>query len=209
MNKGLFLSVEGIDGSGKTTTIGALDKRLVDEGYRTLLLREPGGTAIGEDVRRILLDPRHADMDPLCELLLFAAARAQLVAGVIRPALAAGMVVICDRFTDSTLAYQGSGRGLDLDMIRRVNRIATGGLLPQRTLLLDLDPELAACRLVGREGAGPDRIDAESRAFAERVRAGYLALAREESDRIVTIAADQPIPIVVDRMQEILREDLP
>ncbi|MDI9469342.1 MAG: dTMP kinase [Bacillota bacterium] len=209
MREGLFLSVEGIDGSGKTTAIGELDRRLVDAGYRTLLLREPGGTAIGEDVRKTLLDPRHGDMDPLCELLLFAAARAQLVAGVVRPALAAGMVVICDRFTDSTLAYQGYGRGLDLDMIRRVNRIATGGLMPRRTLLLDLDPELAACRLVGRPGAGPDRIDAENRAFAERVRAGYLTLAREESDRIVTIAADRSIREVVDRMHETLREDLP
>ncbi len=209
MREGLFLSVEGIDGSGKTTAIGELERRLIGAGYRTLLLREPGGTEIGEDVRRILLDPRHADMDPLCELLLFAAARAQLVAGIIRPALAEGMVVICDRFTDSTIAYQGCGRGLDLGMIRRVNRIATGGLMPRRTLLLDLDPELAAARLVGREGAGPDRIDAEDRAFAGRVRAGYLALAREESDRIVTIAADQPIRIVVDRMHETLREDLP
>lgn len=209
MREGLFLSVEGIDGSGKTTAIGELERRLIGAGYRTLLLREPGGTEIGEDVRRILLDPRHADMDPLCELLLFAAARAQLVAGIIRPALAEGMVVICDRFTDSTIAYQGCGRGLDLGMIRRVNWIATGGLMPRRTLLLDLDPELAAARLVGREGAGPDRIDAEDRAFAGRVRAGYLALAREESDRIVTIAADQPIRIVVDRMHETLREDLP
>lgn len=208
MNRGLFLSVEGIDGSGKTTAIAGLATRLRDAGYRVRILREPGGTEIGEGIREILLDHRHRRMDPTCELLLFAAARAELTASVIRPALEGGEVVICDRFIDSTLAYQGYGRGLDRDMIRRLNESATGGLRPTRTLLLDLEPEEAAARMRGRVDEAPDRIDQESQSFVRRVREGYLTIAREETDRIVRIAAEAPIDDVIDAMYRCLKEDL-
>jgi len=151
--------------------------------------REPGGTPVAEGIRALLLDPA-LEPGAVAEALLMEAARADLVATVIRPALASGRVVLCDRYTDSTLAYQGAGRGLDLELLREWNRVATGGLEPDLTLLFDLDPELGLSRRTGAAGV-PNRLDREPLAFHTRVRAQYLALARAEPGRFAVIAAAQ------------------
>lgn len=205
--RGRFLSIEGIDGSGKTTTINRLAEAIEADGYDLLILREPGGTAVGERVRSILLDEVHAGMDGLCELFLFAAARAELTAKVIRPKLDAGSVVICDRFIDSTVAYQGYGRGVDREQIQRINEVATGGLKPDRTFLLDLDPAVASKRLAGRTDQAQDRLDQEDMSFRRSVREGYLALADSEPERIVRIDANRSTDEVVSEILKVLRED--
>jgi dTMP kinase len=182
-DRGLFISLEGGEGSGKSTLAGALAPRLEERGYGVCLTREPGGTELGREVQRILEGGRAPT--PLAELLLFAADRAQHVHQVIAPALAAGKIVVCDRFADSTLAYQGFGRGLDVGLIRRLNDEATGDLKPHVTLLLDVAPEVG----LAREGAQLDVTGRESLEFHERVREGFLALAREEPERFVVIDA--------------------
>jgi len=154
-------------------------------------VREPGGTPIGEEIRALLLDPRHREMAPRTEMLLFAASRAQLVAEVIAPALARGTLVLCDRFVDASLAYQGVGRGLGVDVVRAVNAAATDGLAPDLTLLLDVEPAvgLRRARAAPAGWHGGDRLERETLAFHEQVREGFLALARNEPHRIVTIDA--------------------
>ena len=162
-----------------------------------LALREPGGTAIGEQIRSLLLDPRHRELDARTEMLLFAASRAQLVAEVIRPALSRGAVVVCDRYVDASLAYQGIGRGLGVDVVRAVNAAGTGGLLPDLTLLLDIEPTVGLARARGASGGpgrrdgwgGGDRLEREALAFHERVREGFLALAGNDPRRIRVIDA--------------------
>lgn len=190
----MFLTFEGPEGAGKTTQIGRLQKSLEARGHTVTRTREPGGDSVGEKVRDLLL---HGAVGPEAELLLFAAARAQNVQSVVRPALAAGQIVLCDRFTDSTLAYQGYGRGLPLDLIRRVNDFATGGLAPQKTFLLDLPP---ADGLARQNAARQDRLDRESLDFHERVRAGFLAVAGQEPERIVIVDAFRPAAEVSDEL---------
>jgi dTMP kinase len=187
---GLFVTFEGGEGSGKSTQIERLAARLRGAGIEPLVTREPGGTSLAEGVRSLLLDPAGSP-EPLAEALLMEAARADLVARVLRPALAAGRVILCDRYDDSTLAYQGAGRGLDPDVLARLNRIATGGLRPDLTLLYDIDP---AHGLARRSGSGRDlnRLDREPRAFHERVRARFLELARAEPARFVVLDAGLP-----------------
>ena len=160
--------------------------RLKNNGHQVVYLREPGGTAISEAIREILLDNRYSEMHARTELFLYAAARAQIVEEIIRPALHANEIVICDRFADSTTAYQGFGRGLDLEMILSLNRFATGNLVPQITILLDIPPELANER---RRAARlkKDRLENEKRAFYERVREGYLELAKREPQRFLVM----------------------
>ena len=183
---GLLITVEGGEGSGKTTQASALAKHLEERGHSVCLTREPGGTALGQAVLRLLRESEGGlTMTPLSELLLFEADRAQHVSGVIRPALASSKIVVCDRFSDSSLAYQGYGRGLGLELIRRLNDEATGGLMPHLTLLLDIPPDVG----LAREGAQIDVTGRESPAFHERVREGFLALAREEPGRFVIIDA--------------------
>ncbi len=182
---GVFLTFEGGEGAGKTTQIARLSGALVARGHAVVCTREPGGDPVGERVRALLLD-RDAAPVPAAELLLFAAARAQNVATVVRPALERGQVVLCDRFTDSTLAYQGHGRGLPLAAIRAVNEIATGGLIPLRTFLFDLDPAVGLAR---QSPDAQNRLDRERRDFHERVRAGFLAAARADPDRFVVLDA--------------------
>jgi len=196
---GLFVTFEGGEGSGKTTQLTLLARRLRASGQEVIETHDPGGTAIGKEIRTLLLDPRSAPITAAAELLLYEASRAQLAREVIAPALARGAIVLCDRFTDSTLAYQGYGRDIDLALIRRLNQFATDGLSPDLTILFDLDPEIGLARR-GRDvrydvarapdtGSAWDRIEAEPLEFHRRVREGYLTLAGEEPGRIAVIDA--------------------
>lgn len=188
MSKGKLITFEGIDGSGKTTQIRYLDDFLRSQGLETLLLREPGGTPIGEAVRALLLDMRFAEMTAETELFLFEAARAQLVRQVIRPAIQAGVWVISDRYLDSSLAYQGYGRGLDLDKVRALNDLAVGPTLPDLTILLELRHQTRVDRLEERHDRGlQDRIDVESDAFKRRVCDGFRAIQAAEPHRLVRV----------------------
>lgn len=182
----VFITLEGIDFSGKSTQCGHILAWFEAQGMPTLLVREPGGTAISEQIRALLLDTRFDAMSPVSELLLFSAARAQLVRERIRPALASGISVIADRFHDSTTAYQGYGRGLDLDAIFRIHALATDGLEPDMTLYYDIGYEASLERRRARGGEA-DRMEAGDRGFFERVREGYLALAARFSSRVVVV----------------------
>lgn len=186
---GLFLTFEGPEGAGKSTQLAALVRRLRAAGHTVTETREPGGTLLGTEVRRVVLDPA-LEMGPLPEFLLYSASRAQLVAEVIRPALERGEVVVCDRYADSTLAYQGYGRGLDLGFLERVTQEATGGLRPDLTVLLDLDPALGLARAARR--GQPDRLERADLAFHTRVREGFLALAAAEPGRVLVMDAARP-----------------
>lgn len=192
---GAFIVIEGGEGAGKSRLQGALVERLLAEGHDVVATREPGGTALGERIRAILLEGASLD-DPLAELLLFEAARAHLVASVIRPALERGAVVVCDRFTASSVAYQAYGRGLGRETVERANAIATGGLEPHLTLLLDLPVEVGLARRAGDGGA--NHFEREALAFHERVRAAYLDLARERPERWRVIDAMRPFEAVLD-----------
>ena len=198
---GVFLTFEGGEGAGKTTQIARLTDALTKRGYTVTRTREPGGDPFGERVRALLLD-RDAAPVSAAELLLFAAARAQNVQTVVRPALDAGNVVLCDRFTDSTLAYQGYGRGLPLDAIRAVNAVATSGLVPHRTFLLDLPPTVGLAR---QSPDAQDRLDRETLDFHERVRVGFLTLADAEPGRIVVLnAAQEPETLFAELLAALL-----
>ncbi|MES2461281.1 MAG: dTMP kinase [Armatimonadota bacterium] len=203
MSIGLFLTFEGPDGAGKTTQISRLAERLVSQGYTVTRTREPGGDRVGEKVRDLLL---HGDVSPEAELLLFAAARAQNVEAVVRPALTAGNIVLCDRFTDSTIAYQGYGRGLPLELIGQLNTFATRGLIPDRTFLLDLPP---AEGLMRQRAGDQDRLDREALSFHERVRTGFLDTAKAEPKRITVLDARQPVAQISERLWAIVAPLLP
>jgi dTMP kinase len=190
MARGTLITIEGIDGAGKSTLAAALVHALAQRGVAVTLLREPGGVRTAERIRELVHDPE-ATIGARTEALLYAAARAQLVEEALAPLLAEGRVVLLDRFVDSSLAYQGAGRELGLDAIAAVNAFATGGLTPDRTLLLRLDPAAGRARSVAR-GAPPDRLEQQADAFFARVAAGYDALARSDSERIRVIDADQP-----------------
>lgn len=176
----MFITFEGIDGSGKSVQSRRLHHRLTKEGVPSLLTREPGGTRLGEAITRWLKWRRETHISPTTELLLFNTSRAHLVEEVIKPALAQGIAVICDRFDDSTLAYQGYGRGLEVDTVAHINRFATGGLKPDITFLVDIPPALGLKR---KPRASADRFEQEDTAFRNRVRQGYLALAHAEPAR--------------------------
>ncbi len=195
MTRGRFIVLEGGEGAGKSSVQQAIGERLQADGIDVLLTREPGGTALGERIRDLVLAERAID-DPLAELLLFEAARAHLVATVIHPALGRGTTVLCDRFAASSVAYQGFGRGLGRDLVERANAIATGGLAPDLTLMLDLPPDSGLTRR-SRDGAS-NHFDAADVAFHERVRAGFLELARESPATWRIIDATQPLDAVVE-----------
>lgn len=195
---GIFIALEGGDGSGKSTQAGALALRLRAEGHIVRLTEEPAGTDLGRRIWAAFKEP-HATITPLAELFFFEAARAQHVAEVLRPALEAGEVILCDRFTDSSIAYQAYGRGLDLELVQALNDIATGGLKPQLTLLFDLPPEVGLAR--ADAGSAPTRKDAVGQsplAFHRRVRDGYLQLAKSEPERFVVIDATRPEAAVTE-----------
>jgi dTMP kinase len=202
----MFITLEGLDGSGKTTQARLLASRLREAGYPVLLTREPGGTRIGDQIRAVLHDLENTAMHPAAELLLYNASRAQLVAEVLRPHLAGGGIVLCDRFYDSTLAYQGYGHQLDLDTLRTIITFATGGLRPDRTFLLDITPEdgLERRRQASLFGAEWNRLDDMELAFHRRVYQGYQALMQAEPERWVRIDARQS----VEQMQQAIWQQL-
>ncbi len=204
--KGTFITFEGIEGSGKSTQIVLLANYLKSSGNRVLLTREPGGTPIGDQIRKILLDPANKALDSSAELLLYAASRAQHLSEVILPALEAGLIVLCDRFSDATLAYQGYGRGLNRETIQELDWIVTSGMRPNLTLLFDIDAATGLSRAQGRNNSrgleNEARFENEEIAFHERVRRGYLELAKQEPGRIRVVDASQ----TPDEIQDIVRK---
>ncbi|OUO59859.1 dTMP kinase [Olsenella sp. An270] len=184
--RGVFITLEGADGCGKSTQASLIADALEASGREVVRLREPGGTPISEKVRALLLDPANDEMVPECELMLYEASRAQLTRQVIEPALARGAVVLCDRYYDSTYAYQAGGRALDDALVRRANLLGSCGVVPDRTLVFDLEPAVAYARATA---GGADRMEAEGLAFQERVRDAYLRLAAEEPSRVRVIDA--------------------
>lgn len=202
-SRGLFITVEGIDGCGKSTQARLIAAALEAAGHDVLRLREPGGVKISEQIRAILLDPANAEMGDVCELLLYEAARAQLVHQVIRPALAAGKTVVCDRFYDSTTAYQAFADGLDRNMVSQANELAVDGCRPDLTLVFDLPVEDALRRRSGREAE--DRLELKGLEFQERVAAGFRAVAADEPDRVKLIDAGGSIAEVFSGVAAELR----
>jgi len=186
----MFITLEGPEGSGKTRQISLLADALLQQGYPILMTREPGGTPIGDQIRTVLFDLKNTDMRPRTEILLFQASRAQLVEQVIRPRLAGGEIILCDRYADSTLAYQGYGHQVDMDELKTIVFFATGGLRPDLTLLLDVDIEVGLRRKL--DASEWNRLDAYDLEFHRRVRQGYLQMARSEPQRWVVIDAGQP-----------------
>lgn len=185
--KGTFITFEGSEGSGKSTQSKLLYRYLRRRGFDVLYLREPGGTTISEKVRKVLLDARHDSMSQAAEMLLYMAARAQVVEEVIKPALSKGRIVICDRFLDSTLAYQGYGLGMDIGLIKQVGAFVTGGIKPKLTIFLDL----AVTKGLRHRQASRDRIEKRPLRYHERVRKGYLALAAQEPSRIKVVKVEK------------------
>lgn len=201
---GVFITLEGPEGCGKSTQMRLLVPFLQQLGHDVIATREPGGTRIGDRVRAILLDPAHTEMLASTEFLLFSAARAQHVGQVIRPHLDQGGVVLCDRFADSSLAYQGYGYGRDLDALKAISRYATGGLLPDVTLLLDLPVEVGLQRKQGGSGDAWNRMEQKLLDYHHRVRAGYLAMAAAEPQRWLVLDGSQSR----DQVQDAIREAL-
>lgn len=211
--RGLFISFEGIEGAGKSTQVLHARQVLEQQGHTVCLVREPGGTPVGDQIRRLLLTQGDGPRSALSELLLFCASRAELVETVIRPALARGEMVLSDRFVDSTLAYQGYARGLPLETIQSLNRIATSGLLPDLTLLLDLPVEEGLSRATRRaalvdDGAERDRFEAQALEFHQRVRQGFLACALAEPHRFVQLDARQSPEQLSQQVKEHLQHGL-
>jgi dTMP kinase len=190
--KGLFITLEGPDGSGKTTQVAKIADYLRQNGIDFVQTREPGGTRISDKIRTIILDPDHQEMHDLTEVLLYAASRAQHVHEKIIPALKAGKVVLCDRFVDASLAYQGFGLGVGEDPVLQVNNIATSGLVPERSYFIDVSPEVGRERMKARYGdAGLDRIEQKDFTYHERVREGFRYLLESNSERILRINGEQ------------------
>jgi len=203
----MFITFEGIDGSGKSTHAALLCEWLQAKGYRVQLLREPGATPLAEAIRSILLDVQ-LRIDPIAELMLFCAARRQLVQDVIRPALADGQVVISDRYADSTVAYQGYGRGLELDMVTSIIRYAIGNVVPDITFVLDVDVATALRRQGQRRQVNTDRMEDVPEHFFERVRRGYHTIAANEPERVVLLDGKQPVESLHARICAVVMERL-
>lgn len=202
----MFITFEGIEGSGKSTQIKLLATVLQSRGYSVLQTREPGGCPLADKIRTLLLDADHRNMVPMTELMLYAAARAQHLAEVVQPALDAGTVVLCDRFSDATYAYQAYGRGLPRKVVSQLNQLACNNLVPDLTLLFDCDVAIGISRARNRINSmdkttpKEERFELEALSFHQRVRDGYLALAKENPDRFVIIKADKPPETVADNV---------
>ena len=204
MSKGFLVSLEGPEGAGKTSVIEALIPILEDRGVEVLTTREPGGVLIGEKIREVILDPSHTEMDPKTELLLYIASRRQHLVEKVLPALAAGKLVIMDRFIDSSVAYQGFGRGLDIDAIDWLNQFATDGLKPDLTLYFDIEVEEGLARIAANSDREVNRLDMEGLDLHRKVRRGYLSLLEKETDRIEKIDASLPLDQVIENTQQLL-----
>lgn len=199
---GIFITFEGPDRSGKTTQVKLLERYLRQKGYDVVVTREPGGTPVGEEIRKILLNPNHKDMDAVTEMYLYAASRAQHVKQVIKPALDKGKLVLCDRFVDSSIAYQGFGRGLGMDMVEAANRYALGGIVPDLTLFLNVRPEDALAR-GGTKPEKMDRLESETLEFHRRVYEGFLILQKKYAERIKMVDASKSIDEVFTQIVEL------
>jgi len=204
MSKGFLVSLEGPEGAGKTSVLEALIPVLEDRGVEVLTTREPGGVLIGEKIREVILDPSHTEMDPKTELLLYIASRRQHLVEKVLPALAAGKMVIMDRFIDSSVAYQGFGRGLDIEAIDWLNKFATDGLKPDLTLYFDIEVEEGLARIAANSDREVNRLDMEGLDLHRKVRQGYLSLLEREGNRIEKIDASLPLDQVIANTQQLL-----
>ena len=204
MSKGFLVSLEGPEGAGKTSVLEALIPILEDRGVEVLTTREPGGVLIGEKIREVILDPSHTEMDPKTELLLYIASRRQHLVEKVLPALEAGKMVIMDRFIDSSVAYQGFGRGLDIDAIDWLNEFATDGLKPDLTLYFDIEVEEGLARIAANSDREVNRLEMEGLDLHRKVRRGYLSLLEKETDRIEKIDASLPLDQVIENTQQLL-----
>jgi len=203
MGKGLLVTFEGIEGSGKTTQAEKAHRELELQGYKCVFTREPGGTGLSEKIRPLLLDESNTEMSSVCELFLYLASRSQNVSQMIRPALDSKAIVIADRFSDSTRAYQGGGRGLDTETIRRLNDLATDGLRPDITILFDIDPAEGL-----RRSGSRDRIEMEDIEFHRRVRAEFLRIAEEEPGRVFEINGEDAIDSIHRQVMTLISQRL-
>lgn len=203
----MLITFEGLDFSGKTTQIKALTGKLQQHNHDVIVVREPGGTPISEKIRDILLDKKNLEMTQIAELLLFSAARTQLVSQIIIPALKAGKVVICDRYDDSTTAYQGCGRGIPLEAVQQINRLATLGTVPDITFFIDIPLSEVAHRLKESK-ASADRMESSGDAFYEKVRTGYFEIAKSEPERFLVIDGNRSIKTVADEIWKVVRLNL-
>lgn len=199
MGKGCMIVCDGNNGAGKTTVIREIEKKLLEAGRKVLVTREPGGTPIGEKIRAVVLSPDTPELCPTTELMLFAAARAQHLKEKIHPAIEAGTIVICDRFTPATIAFQHYGRGIPIDLVRSINDLALDGFSPDLNIILDVDPVIGVARVTSR-GEGLDRIEKEKLDFLIRARNGFLAQAKENPENFVIVDSSQPLEIVIEQV---------
>ncbi|MEK5234107.1 dTMP kinase [Paenibacillus sp. FSL L8-0470] len=204
--EGFFITLEGGDGSGKTTVLGRVAAYLQNHSMPYRITREPGGIEIAEKIRSIILDPAHTAMDARTEALLYAAARSQHLAEVVEPALKDGITVLCDRFVDSSLVYQGYARGLGIEEVRSINRFAIGNRMPDLTFYLDVDPQVGLSRIAANQEREVNRLDLENMAFHQKVREGYQLVIASDPQRIVVLDANRPIHMVEQDIVRTLKE---
>ncbi|WP_397536721.1 dTMP kinase [Rummeliibacillus pycnus] len=208
MTNKLFFTFEGPEGAGKTTVLKMVVSKLQEEGREVVATREPGGSVIAEEIRQVILNPAHTEMDAKTEALLYAAARSQHFVEKIEPALKQGKVVLCDRFIDSSLAYQGIGRGLGITGVKSINEFAIGDYMPDMTILFDLNPEIGLSRINAHKEREVNRLDIESLAFHQKVREAYLMLAEKFPERIHVIDASKSLEEVFQNVWKVLRNAL-
>ncbi|MFB6366471.1 dTMP kinase [Paenibacillus elgii] len=209
VKRGFFITVEGGEGAGKTSAIDAILEQVKTRGYDVLSTREPGGIPIAEQIRSVVLDRNNTAMDPRTEALLYTAARRQHLAEKVIPALEAGKVVVCDRFIDSSLAYQGYARGLGMDEVFAINRFAIGDWMPDLTVFMDVRPEIGLARIRVDQGREVNRLDLESITFHNKVREGYLQILRQFPERIVRVDAERELDKVLEDIGQLLNQKLP
>ncbi|RJE83539.1 dTMP kinase [Paenibacillus sp. 1011MAR3C5] len=208
MTTGLFITIEGGEGAGKSSLIGQLANTIQNKGYRVVVTREPGGIPIAEKIRTVILDPEHTTMDARTEALLYAASRRQHLVEKVIPALDAGEIVICDRFVDSSLAYQGHARGLGIDEVWQINQFAIGGTMPDLTIYMDVSPEVGLSRIASNPQREINRLDLERHSFHERVREGYHLVMQQFPDRIHRVDAEETPDRVLQAVVAIVEQRL-